>query len=141
MPISQPTLISITWLPSPFPIYGRWAWPQVRIDPRLTSGALPGSKCLCFGVIISIVPLLSCRIRRLLGTWLEMKTLWGIREIFAGMMDVVESPRTVAHEDDALRKFKCPECGKAFKFKHHLKEHIRIHSGEKPFEVSWFFKG
>lgn len=31
------------------------------------------------------------------------------------------------------RKFKCPECGKAFKFKHHLKEHIRIHSGEKPF--------
>lgn len=32
-----------------------------------------------------------------------------------------------------LRRFKCPECGKAFKFKHHLKEHIRIHSGEKPF--------
>ena len=41
-------------------------------------------------------------------------------------------------EDDALRKFKCPECGKAFKFKHHLKEHIRIHSGEKPFEVGYF---
>ncbi|UMM30407.1 hypothetical protein L5515_012303 [Caenorhabditis briggsae] len=36
--------------------------------------------------------------------------------------------------DEALRKFKCPECTKAFKFKHHLKEHIRIHSGEKPFE-------
>lgn len=35
---------------------------------------------------------------------------------------------------DMLRKFKCPECGKAFKFKHHLKEHVRIHSGEKPFE-------
>ena len=35
--------------------------------------------------------------------------------------------------DLAQRKFKCPECGKAFKFKHHLKEHIRIHSGEKPF--------
>lgn len=33
---------------------------------------------------------------------------------------------------DILRKFKCSECGKAFKFKHHLKEHIRIHSGEKP---------
>ena len=53
------------------------------------------------------------------------------------MMDVVEQPRSTAgHEDDTLRKFKCPECGKAFKFKHHLKEHIRIHSGEKPFEVS-----
>ncbi|KAL3836211.1 hypothetical protein ACJMK2_021651 [Sinanodonta woodiana] len=37
-------------------------------------------------------------------------------------------------ESNDLRKFKCPECGKAFKFKHHLKEHVRIHSGEKPFE-------
>ncbi|KAM3936144.1 zinc finger E-box-binding homeobox protein zag-1-like [Leptodactylus fuscus] len=34
------------------------------------------------------------------------------------------------------RKFKCMECGKAFKFKHHLKEHFRIHSGEKPYECS-----
>ncbi|CAI5449771.1 unnamed protein product [Caenorhabditis angaria] len=48
------------------------------------------------------------------------------------MMDTSSS--TMAQSDEALRKFKCPECGKAFKFKHHLKEHIRIHSGEKPFE-------
>lgn len=32
-----------------------------------------------------------------------------------------------------LRKFQCNQCSKAFKFKHHLKEHSRIHSGEKPF--------
>lgn len=34
------------------------------------------------------------------------------------------------NESSDLRKFKCPTCAKAFKFKHHLKEHIRIHSGE-----------
>lgn len=58
------------------------------------------------------------------------------------MVDIAEAlPSTPTaslsvHSDEALRKFKCPECTKAFKFKHHLKEHIRIHSGEKPFEVS-----
>ncbi|KAL7058061.1 hypothetical protein AAHC03_016557 [Spirometra sp. Aus1] len=36
-------------------------------------------------------------------------------------------------ESQELRKFKCEQCSKAFKFKHHLKEHARIHSGEKPF--------
>ncbi|XP_041970392.1 zinc finger protein 1 isoform X2 [Aricia agestis] len=40
----------------------------------------------------------------------------------------------ISHDDSAqLRKYKCNDCDKAFKFKHHLKEHTRIHSGEKPF--------
>lgn len=40
----------------------------------------------------------------------------------------------ISHNESALmRKFKCIDCDKAFKFKHHLKEHVRIHSGEKPF--------
>uniref|UniRef100_A0AAG5DX12 Zinc finger protein 1 n=1 Tax=Anopheles atroparvus TaxID=41427 RepID=A0AAG5DX12_ANOAO len=40
----------------------------------------------------------------------------------------------ISHDESTLlRKFKCNDCDKAFKFKHHLKEHVRIHSGEKPF--------
>ncbi|KAM7536800.1 hypothetical protein Aperf_G00000088738 [Anoplocephala perfoliata] len=40
----------------------------------------------------------------------------------------------LSHTESAeLRKFRCDQCSKAFKFKHHLKEHARIHSGEKPF--------
>ncbi|XP_044731532.1 zinc finger E-box-binding homeobox 1-like [Chrysoperla carnea] len=43
----------------------------------------------------------------------------------------------LSHEENvSLRKFKCTQCEKAFKFKHHLKEHVRIHSGEKPFECN-----
>jgi uncharacterized Zn-finger protein len=33
------------------------------------------------------------------------------------------------------RKFRCTECPKSFKYRHHLQEHTRIHTGEKPFQV------
>ncbi len=32
------------------------------------------------------------------------------------------------------RPYKCDQCTKAFKHKHHLTEHKRLHSGEKPFQ-------
>merc|ERR1719450_1699274 len=43
-------------------------------------------------------------------------------------------------ESSVLRRFKCSDCGKAFKFKHHLKEHIRIHTGDKPFQCGFCHK-
>ncbi|CAF1071664.1 unnamed protein product [Rotaria sp. Silwood1] len=37
------------------------------------------------------------------------------------------------HLDDDKRRYQCSTCSKRFKHKHHLKEHERLHTGEKPY--------
>jgi uncharacterized Zn-finger protein len=36
-------------------------------------------------------------------------------------------------DDDNKRRYECSTCSKRFKHKHHLKEHERLHTGEKPY--------
>ncbi|KAF8375494.1 zag-1, partial [Pristionchus pacificus] len=48
------------------------------------------------------------------------------------MSQIISTPSSTS--SDLQRKFKCEECDKAFRFRHHLKEHTRIHTGEKPFQ-------
>lgn len=47
----------------------------------------------------------------------------------------IESNSSVSSSSDN-RPYTCSfeNCGKSFKHKHHLKEHERLHTGEKPFE-------
>lgn len=47
---------------------------------------------------------------------------------------IQQSHQTQLLSSKTARPHKCEECEKAFKHKHHLKEHYRLHSGEKPFQ-------
>lgn len=43
-------------------------------------------------------------------------------------------PQMVDVQPDApQRPFRCDYCGKAFKLRHHMKDHCRVHTGERPF--------
>ena len=42
-------------------------------------------------------------------------------------------PDRILIQSESIRPYICQICGKRFKLNHHLKQHTRIHSGERPF--------
>ncbi|KRF83368.1 zinc finger protein 1 isoform X3 [Drosophila virilis] len=81
---------------------------------------------------MSALELLTCRLNEMLKERQQAQTCKICHKAFANVYRLQR--HMISHDESALlRKFKCLQCDKAFKFKHHLKEHVRIHSGEKPF--------
>ncbi|SPP86817.1 blast:Zinc finger protein 879 [Drosophila guanche] len=51
----------------------------------------------------------------------------------ASLLGASSDPNSVVMCD---RPFKCEFCGKAFKLRHHMKDHCRVHTGERPFRCN-----
>lgn len=55
---------------------------------------------------------------------------------FINANDAINLPSPVRMNptaDPCQRPFRCDFCGKAFKLRHHMKDHARVHTGERPF--------
>jgi zinc finger homeobox protein 1/2 len=96
--------------------------------PAAAMTALPGEPSLR-----TVPGLTSTGSTTISGTGNSPQSCSVCRKTFANVYRLQRHMLCHATETAELRRFGCPDCCKAFKFKHHLKEHSRIHSGEKPF--------
>lgn len=51
----------------------------------------------------------------------------------AGPAPAVSDGPHLQQQQQQQRPFRCDYCGKAFKLRHHMKDHCRVHTGERPF--------
>lgn len=97
-------------------------WPRTDTSGSRYSAALTPSWCshLCGGNHTELLFTVTCWLRHFQTIAFSCLSLFSQRSI---------------SQSGGNRKFKCTECSKAFKYKHHLKEHLRIHSGQWSTEI------